>query len=352
MTGRRPGRDPVWAAPPRVRPGLPASAYLDPDRYREERAAVFSRQWTAVGHATLLSRHGDYLATSVAGTPVVVVNDDGRLRAHLNICRHRAGPLVWEGSGSRPSLVCRYHGWAYGLDGVLTSARDFGAEPPVEQCSLVPVSVADWRGVVFVNPDPSPPPLEAWLGAVVAHSRRFAMERFEVTHHSTHDIAANWKVYAENYQEGYHIPLVHPGLHRQIDASRYTVEVDGAVAVHSAPTRDGSVTDGAWLWRFPGFALNLYRSGMCVESFWPTGPTTTRVSYTFCFDPDSDPGEAEAAVASSLAVLEEDRVICEAVQSNLASGASPPGVLSPRHESGVALVHDLVAEALADHGGR
>ena len=83
---------------------------------------------------------------------------------------------------------------------------------------------------------------------------------------------ANWKVYAENYQEGYHIPLVHPGLHRQIDSSRYEVEVDGPVTVHRAPTRDGAVTEGAWLWRFPGLALNLYPSGLCLESYWPLGP--------------------------------------------------------------------------------
>jgi choline monooxygenase len=117
--------------------------------------------------------------------------------------------------------------------------------------------------------------------------------------------------------------------------------------VHTAPTRDGAVTDGAWLWRFPGFALNLYPSGMCVESFWPTGPASTRVEYTFSFAPGTPRDEVEGAVAGSVGVLDEDRVICEAVQRNLASGLARPGVLSPRHEGGVALVQRLVADAVA-----
>jgi len=324
-----------------------ATDYLDPDRYEAERRAVFAREWTALGDAASLERPGQYRAVWLAGFPLVVVNDRGVLRGFQNVCRHRAGPLVGEGCGSVRSFVCGYHGWAYGLDGTLRSARDFGGEVAAADFSLVPVSVATWRGLLFVNPDPSAPDLASWLGAFSEHAAPFAMETCTVTHRSSHEIGCNWKVYAENYQEGYHIPLVHRSLNRSIDASRYRVEVDGAVGVHSAPTRDGAVTDGAWLWRFPGLALNLYPSGLCLESFWPTGPTSTRVEYTFCFTPGTSEREAQAAVDSSLAILEEDRVICEAVQRNLASGLALPGILSPRHEQGVALVRTLVSGALA-----
>ncbi|MGP0029124.1 MAG: SRPBCC family protein [Acidimicrobiales bacterium] len=122
----------------------------------------------------------------------------------------------------------------------------------------------------------------------------------------------------------------------------------GSASIHSAPTRDGSVTHGAWLWRFPGLALNIYHSGMCLESYWPTGPTTTEVEYTFFFSHDVSAVEAQAAVDSSMRILEEDAKICEAVQRNLASGIYRPVVLSPRHEHGVRLVHSLVARALAE----
>lgn len=322
------------------------AAYVDPDRYEAERRTVFARAWTAVGTASQLAEPGAYLAVWVAGYPLVVVNDGGTLRAFHNICRHRSGPLVDEGSGRCSRLVCRYHGWAYALDGRLSAARDFGAEVDGEDLSLVPARVATWRGLLFVALDPVEADLVSWIGPLAAHAAPFPMETFEVTHRSTHDLAANWKVYAENYQEGYHIPVVHPGLARQIDAGRYAVAIDGAVTVHTAPARDGAVTDGAWLWRFPGLALNLYPSGMCLESYWPTGPASTRVAYTFAFAAGTPEEEVEAAVASSVAILEEDRAICEAVQRNLASGLARPGVLSPRHEAGVALVQTLVADAL------
>lgn len=325
----------------------PAAAYVDPGRHEVERRAVFGREWTAVGSAAQVAAHGAYLATPLAGFPLVVVNDGGSLRAFHNICRHRAGPLVTDGSGSCGRLVCRYHGWSYALDGRLTSARDFGTEVGPDGFSLVPAHVATWRGLLFVALEPEEPDLPAWLGPVAGRSAPFPMETFEVTHRSHHDLAANWKVYAENYQEGYHIPLVHPGLNRQIDASRYEVETSGSSAVHTAPTRDGAVTEGAWLWRFPGFALNLYPSGMCVESFWPTGPTSTRVEYTFSFAPGTPVGEIDGAVRSSVGILDEDRTICEAVQRNLTSGLARPGILSPRHEAGVALVQRLVADAVA-----
>ena len=325
---------------------LGAAAYVDPARYEAERRAVFAREWTAVGTASQVAVPGTYLSVLVAGFPLVVVNDGGTLRAFQNVCRHRSGPLVDEASGTCGRFVCRYHGWAYALDGTLTSARDFGAEVDPDDFSLTAASVATWRGLLFVAVDPVAPDLAAWLGPVARHSAAFPMEEFEVTTRSSHDLAANWKVYAENYQEGYHIPLVHPGLNRQIDSSRYEVEVDGRATVHRAPTRDGAVTDGAWLWRFPGLALNLYPSGMCLESYWPTGPTSTRVEYTFCFAPGTPVAESEASVASSVAILDEDRTICEAVQRNLGSGLARSGVLSPRHEAGVALVQALVSEAL------
>ena len=324
-----------------------AHTYVDPDRYEAERRTVFARQWTAVGAAASVGSPGAYLATRVAGYPLMVVNDDGTLRAFHNICRHRAGPLVDEGSGTCGRFVCRYHGWAYALDGRLTSARDFGGEVDTEALGLVPAHVASWRGLLFVALDPDEPDLEAWLGAVVPECAAFPMEEFRLARRSGHDLAVNWKVYAENYQEGYHIPLVHPGLNRQIDAARYEVVVDGAATVHRAPTRNGAVTDGAWLWRFPGLALNLYPSGMCVESFWPTGPAATRVEYTFFFAPGTPDDAIDAAMASSVAILDEDRAICESVQRNLASGLVRPGVLSPKHEAGVALVQVLVADALA-----
>jgi choline monooxygenase len=326
---------------------LSAASYVDAGAYERERARIFAREWTFVADEARLAAPGGYVASTIAGYPIVVINDAGTLRGFHNVCRHRGGPLVWEGEGSCKTLVCRYHGWSYGLDGSLQGARDFGDEElRRDELSLHAVRVETWRGLVFANLDRGAPALLDWLGGFAGECEPYPMETFRPVHRSSHDLVANWKVYAENYQEGYHIPLVHPGLNRQIDARQYEVDVRDGYCVHRAPTRDGGVTAGTWLWRFPGLALNLYPNGMCVESYAPTGPAETRIEYAFFFAEGTPDDEIQASIASSNTILDEDRVICEAVQRNYASGLYGGGLLSPRHEGGVAYVQELVLKAL------
>jgi len=110
---------------------LPASWYFDPAVYQREREAVFGAAWLCVAFAGQLSEPGQYVATTIAGWPILVVRgDDGELRGFHNVCRHRAGPLAWDGEGRAASLVCRYHGWNYDHCGDLKRARDFGDQPP------------------------------------------------------------------------------------------------------------------------------------------------------------------------------------------------------------------------------
>jgi choline monooxygenase len=289
---------------------------------------------------------GDYVATEIAGWPIVVVVDTaGALRAWHNVCRHRAGPLVGDGEGSCGStFVCRYHGWAYELDGPLRRARDFGDDDldPLEW-GLLPLAVDCWRGLVFVNIDIDAEPLAGALGPMVDECVAFPMEDLPFCLEVSHDVDANWKTYADNYLEGYHLPLVHPRLTREVDTARYRVVVGDRFCRHEAPPRDGSKSSGTWLWRYPNLALNLYPDGMNVERFLPLGPDRTRVTYWFFFRSGLD----EDTVRFSCDVLEEDRRICEAVQRNLAAGAYSAGRFSPRHENGVHAFQTLVRAALA-----
>ena len=327
---------------------LAASDYVDQVVLEREREAIFARTWLFVTDAASLAQPGRALAADAGSYPIIVVNDGGTLRAVHNVCRHRGGPLLAEGISSCTRFVCQYHGWSYDLDGALRSARDFG-DDTLEKAdyALHSVRVESWRGLVFVCLDAQAPSLIDWLGGLVAECAVYDIESFHVEHSSSHHIECNWKVYAENYQEGYHIPLVHPGLNKQVDARAYNVDVRDGFSVHTAPTRDGSVTSGAWLWKFPGLALNLYPNGMCIETYVPTGATSTRVNYVFLFDEHTPADEIQASIASSDAILEEDRLICEAVQRNMSSGLYAGGVLSPRHERGVLDVQRQVQQALA-----
>ena len=126
------------------------------------------------------------------------------------------------------------------------------------------------------------------------------------------------------------------------------MEVGDRSCIHTAPARDGSVTSGKWLWRFPNLALNISRDGMNVERFVPLGPRRTRIVYDYFFRDLSAGAQAanDEVVRLSLEVLDEDRAICEAVQRNLESGVYERGRLSPRHENGVAYLQSLVREAV------
>ena len=329
---------------------LPARWYHDSEVYERERVAVFGREWLVIGRASQLQAPGDYLAADLSGWSLLVVaGHDGELRAFHNVCRHRAGPLVDVGAGRCRTLVCRYHGWSYELDGRLKRARDFGDDDlPMDELGLLPVQVGIWRGLVFVNLDHAAAPLLDALGSFVAECDPFPMEELQFSHQLVHDVDANWKTYADNYMEGYHIPLVHPRLNKEVDAKRYRVDVGDHYCSHSAPARDGSLTAGKWLWRYPNLAINLYPDGMNVERFLPLGPRRTRIVYDYFFRDISPTAQAEndEVVRLSIEVLEEDRAICEAVQRNLESGVYDAGRLSPRHENGVAYLQSLIREAM------
>jgi len=330
---------------------LPAGWYGDAEVHERERRAVFGNEWLFVGFRQAFQEPGDYLGTDIAGwNIVVVVDDEGALRAHHNVCRHRAGPLVAAGRGRVPSFVCRYHGWAYGLDGALRSARDFGDTVELVDCdALVSLPVDTWRGLVFVNIDENgaAPPLLESLGSFADACADYPIESFVPATESDHELACNWKTYADNYLEGYHIPLVHPALNKEIDAKRYRVDVDEDYrwVLHSAPARDGALNLGRWLWRWPNLAVNLYAEGMNVECYDPLGPSRTRVRYSFAFTDPSAATNADTVRLSEM-TLEEDRAICEAVQRNLDSGVYTTGVLSPRHEQGVAAFQRWVYDAI------
>jgi choline monooxygenase len=331
---------------------LPASWYRGDDQLERERRAIFAREWLVAGPAASLADPGSYVATDVCGWPILlVVGDDGALRAFHNVCRHRAGPVAAPGEGTCRALVCGYHGWTYELDGRLQRARDFGAAADFDEADfgLFPVQVDRWGGMAWVNLDLSAPPLLDALGGLPEACADFDPAGLTYSHDRSVDLACNWKTYADNYMEGYHIPFVHPALHREVDSRQYRVEVADGYCRHTVPTRDGAVNSGTWLWRFPNIALNLYAEGMNVERFVPIGDRTTRIVYSYFFR-DVSPASEEAnarIVAMSTATLDEDIAICETVQRNLDGGVYEAGRLGPRHEAGVFHLHERVRAALA-----
>jgi choline monooxygenase len=327
---------------------LPASWYGDAGVHERERHAVWSREWLMFAPSARLASPGRYVASEVAGWPIfVIVDPDGSLRGFHNVCAHRAGPIVPDGHGSSGNLVCRYHGWSYGWDGALRSARDFGDEAPPDGLALPPIRVERWRNLVWVCLDPAAGRLADALGSFADQCAEFPMEEFQFTHEQTRVLACNWKTYADNYLEGYHIPIVHPELSREIDLRRYSVEVfaEDDYCLHSAPARDGAANAGRWLFRYPNLALNVYADGMNVERILPDGPNHTRVVYEYFFRDPDEPANEEAVKISGV-TLDQDQAICEAVQRNLDAGVYESGPLSVKHEGALGWFQSRLRDAV------
>jgi choline monooxygenase len=327
---------------------LPAAWYRGDEQLQRERGAIFAREWLVAAPAAPLSAPGCYVATEVCGWPLLlVVGHDNEVRAFHNVCRHRAGPVAAPGEGQCRALVCGYHGWTYDLEGRLERARDFGEAADFDDADfgLLPVQVDRWAGMAWVNLDLSAPPLRIALGRLPAACVGFDLDRLTYSHECTIDMACNWKTYADNYMEGYHIPFVHPALHREVDSRRYRVEIEDGYCRHTVPTRDGAVNSGSWFWRFPNIALNVYADGLNVERFMPVGPGTTRIVNSYFFA-DVSQARIDEITAMSRVTMAEDVAICEAVQRNLDAGAYDVGRLSPRHEGGVFYFQERVRAAL------
>jgi choline monooxygenase len=330
-----------------------AAGYGDPAQWRRERTEIFARTWQFLGHESALPGPGSWIAETVAGYPVVVVRgEDGVLRGFHNVCRHRAGPLT-DGAAGRceGALVCRYHGWRYALDGRLKLARDFGPAPGFDprDFSLFPVQVQTWRGLIFVRMDDADDPLAAWVTPLEARLDGADWSDLKVALVRAHPLACNWKTYVENYLEGYHVPILHPGLDAEIDSARYRVTMDGRTALHEAPPRAAdTVYAGLWAWLWPNLGVNVYGAdqGVMIERIAPLGPAATRLDYLY-LSPGGKP-VGEETLAMSDAVLTEDRRIVERVQENLDAGVYRTGRLSPRHEGAVGAFQGFVSGALAE----
>jgi Rieske 2Fe-2S family protein len=206
---------------------LPRKMYVDASAWLHERERVLFREWTCVG------RKGDLgldspervAVVEVLGESVLVTSDlDGVLHASYNVCRHRGSQLFPTPPGAAAqvravkSIRCPYHSWTYALDGSLLRAphtEDGEVEP--SDFRLHPIGVEEWAGFVFVHLTPAQAaPLVDSVGRATSTLANYDLPSLVTGLTLTYDIAANWKVLAENYNECYHCAPVHPELSRLV----------------------------------------------------------------------------------------------------------------------------------------
>ena len=230
------------AAPTSTGLALNPRLYTDQAVLDAEQELIFERTWQLAGHISALAGPGSYITCRAGNQPVLVVRDEhGQLRAYRNVCRHRASRLL-SGSGQcKGAIRCRYHGWTYRFDGSLIGvpeALGFGERLDKGALSLLRARVEELCGLVFVNLDMRATPLAELVGDLPQRLAPYRIETLEPFGPATGTQPANWKVVAENYVEGYHVPIAHPGLMRMYDYKNYRADTHEHYAWFDAPLRD------------------------------------------------------------------------------------------------------------------
>ncbi len=343
---------------------IPARLYVDPVWAELERERIFARTWQLVARTEQLQRTGDYVVVEIAGESVVLLRDGDALRGYHNVCLHRAGPVA-QGCGRRQTMQCRYHGWTYSLQGELLRAPEMEGTDGFRPADfrLHPVQVATWGPLVFATLDLKAPPLAHYLEDIPQRAERFRADGMRWVMRRDYEVACNWKVYVDNYLEGYHVPVVHPGLHKELDYDAYRVEPHRYYSLQHAPLRpvqgdaaermyvsDDPSADAQYYWLFPNMMLNVYLGTMQTNVVLPLAPDRTRVVFEWYAteppaDPATDPTWMKLTDVSHL-VQKEDEEICEVVQKNLRSRVYDRGRYSAKRENGVHHFHALLHEFL------
>jgi len=185
-----------------------------------------------VGLTSQIPNPGDTIPLEVGTQPIFLVRTkQGELKAFKNVCRHRGNKLCHQ-SGNSPVIMCKYHRWAYNLDGKLVATPLFSQHDSEaikqsfdtghlkkfdkSEYSLFPVRLEVLGHMMFVNIDGQAPPLKEYLGDAVTqmqeHLATLTTPDFVSVRTKTYHAAANWKLLAENFMEYYHLPSVHPSL--------------------------------------------------------------------------------------------------------------------------------------------
>jgi choline monooxygenase len=356
---------------------LAARFYTDPAVLALEKERIFRRTWQWVGMFThpcgevngkprTIADPDTFFTTDLAGEPVLICRDkEGTLRAFSNVCRHRAGPVA-VGSGCNNVLRCAYHGWTYTLDGRLIGTPEVDGVEFFDRSTmgLVPLRCEVWEELIFVNFDDGAPPLSEYLGHIPEQTRGFSFKGLRLVERRDYQINCNWKVYVDNYLEGYHIPIAHPGLMKEIDYAQYRTDTFRYHSQQFAPIRamkpeeavarfyppGTGANEALYFWVFPNLMLNIYPDNVSVNLVVPVSPDRTLTIFEWYF-PEKESAQIQdrirKAVNFSEQVQQEDIGICESVQRGLHSALYDRGRYSVKRENGVHHFHVLLSEFLS-----
>jgi Rieske 2Fe-2S family protein len=371
-----------------LEPTLPSSWYRSAKVFAAEKEHIFCREWVCAGREEELSEPGAFRVLDILGESILLVrNREGLLRAFYNVCRHRGARLCREAGGGTPPplsggiaagrITCPYHQWTYDFDGRLLAAPYLAGESGFDKAlfSLYPVGLESWGGFIFLNLTPGKAAtLQQQIAGIPERIARYPLAQLRIGHTIRYEVAANWKVICENYNECYHCAGVHPELCAVVPAFKdrggsgldwlrgiphregaYTFTSSGTTRRRSFPglNADEQVRHKGEL-LYPNLFLSLACDHVAVFILRPRSPTRTDIVCHFLFEPfelakaDFDPGDA---VEFWDLVNRQDWSICESVQQGISARVHERGYYAPMEDFNLDIrryVLDRIGDAVAE----
>ena len=341
--------------PPASRsPTLPPAVYVDPDVALAEREILFRRGWVGCGRSDRWPEPGSCTAIEIGGAPILIARDaTGKLRAFANSCRHRGTRLI-EGSGRLARITCPFHAWTYGLDGRLMRAPRMESAENFDPADygLHPYLVEERAGFVFVCLDREAIPIDAWLGDFEAVHAPWTLDRVFTTRRRKLDVACNWKLFIEVFNEYYHLGYVHSStfgaIYGEPDPADTVTgcfttqfgttsgtgglrESDQSHALPSMPGLGGRHLEGTrYTWIYPNMTFAAGKEAVWFLEVHPSGPARCQVAMSVCFPRATLelPGfeyHAERYYQRMDEALDEDIAVLEHQQAGMSSPDARPG---------------------------
>jgi phenylpropionate dioxygenase-like ring-hydroxylating dioxygenase large terminal subunit len=334
---------------------LPPWAYTSQAFYDREVERIFMKVWNFIGRADHIPHPGDYFTLELVGVPIIVVRgQQGELRAFVNSCRHR-GTIIVEGEGNCRAFKCPYHSWVYSLEGELLGAPEMQQTVGFDcaQYPLHAIRLETWAGFLFITFDRDAAPLAEYLGDLPANLAGHTAGDLVCVRRKVYELNCNWKLFAENAKESYHIGTVHRKTINQYASAEVAgyewVDVRGQYSMNYARhpgsmallkgdtgfpligTLTGRTREGTYSpFIFPSTYIAATIDTLWYLELHPHGPDRTTLVHGACFPREvTERADFHEVVKNYYKrwdiTIEEDNAICEMQQRGVASRIATQG---------------------------
>jgi Rieske 2Fe-2S family protein len=339
---------------------LPATYYTDPGVFERELDVFYRRMWVNVGRLDDLPGRGAYLAPRVAGDRLIVVRADTGVRAFYNVCRHRGTQLCADEQGTFGGAIrCPYHAWTYDYDGRLIGAPHMDGSPGFDrdEFPLASVRAGVWDGFVFVCLSHAGPSLDDHLAGLPDKFRPWGMGDLVRAHRVEYDVAANWKLIVQNYNECLHCPTLHPALNRlshylsgeneplrptymggrmELSHGAATMSMDGSCPRDPLPGVAPEDRRRVYYYSvFPNFMIAPHPDYVLTHTLWPEAPNRTRIVCDWLAHP-AEAAKPDFDLRDAIDFWDltnrQDWHVCEQAQAGISSRGYRPGPYSNRED--------------------